>query len=107
MTHETVNINFENSGYKGKVFSGRSRGELARKQFNLNDLDNRDIRVNVVVPNGLFSLTSSFFLGMFGPTLRTLGSKERFQQKYHFTGPEPILEELDQYIDTELRRSAF
>ncbi|MDT8505423.1 hypothetical protein OYC61_014050 [Alcaligenes nematophilus] len=105
MVNSTVIIDFQKRGFEGKVFSGRRRGELARDEFDLDSLDKKNVKVQVIVPSSLFSLTSSFFLGMFGPTLRSLDSKSQFQSKYHFEGPATILEEVNQYIDTELRRS--
>lgn len=102
---ETVTIDFLKKGYEGKVYSGRKRGELARQDFRVNELDESNIKVDVIIPQHLFSLTSSFFLGMFGPTLKKLGSKSKFKEKYNLKGSSIILEEIDEYIDRELRRT--
>jgi len=76
------------------VFSGRDRGVAAREQYGLNMLDDSSNSVEVILPDTLYTLTSSFFLGLFGESVRKCGSVSEFEQKYKFTGPgflQPIL----------------
>lgn len=68
-----------------RVFAGRHRGEEVRKTARLNDEDKAEDAVEVVIPMDTFSVNSSFFLGMFGDSIRALG-EERFREKYHFKG---------------------
>jgi len=67
------------------VFAGRGRGASARKAANLDELDKSSELVEVRVPPETFALNSSFFLAMFGDSIRTLKA-EGFRQKYRFTG---------------------
>lgn len=70
----------------GRVFSGRDRGEMVRKAARLDELDLEDSTIRVVVPDDVFSVNSSFFLEMFGPSIRRLGEEE-FRRRYQFEGP--------------------
>lgn len=99
-----VVVDFQKQGFKDRVFSGWRRGKLARKEFEVDKLDNLEVKVNVVIPEDLYCLTKSFFLGMFGPTLKAMKSKLEFKEKYNLVGPAHILEEIDEYIDIEMRR---
>lgn len=67
-----------------RVFAGRDRGAEVRKAAKLDDLDKSPESVEVHVPEETFAVNSSFFLAMFGPSIRFL--KEAFQKKYRFTG---------------------
>lgn len=57
-----------------------------RSDAKLERLDVGDEDVRVLIPPDTFSVTSSFFLGMFGDSIRRLG-KEAFLRKYTFEGP--------------------
>lgn len=68
-----------------RVFCGRDRGAAVREATSLGTLDTQEGVVEVYVPEDIFAVTSSFFLSLFGPSIRALG-REKFLQKYHFTG---------------------
>lgn len=68
-----------------RVFAGRDRGEAARQKANLELLDQQGVFVEVVVPRHAYSVNSSFFLGMFGDSIRRLG-EARFRERYSFSG---------------------
>ena len=77
----------------GPVFSGRDRGEALREKYGLDALDTA-AEVDVVIPESIWTVSSSFFLGMFGPSVRKCGSVDSFERKYRFKAPEflkPIL----------------
>lgn len=57
-----------------------------RNDAHLERLDVGDEDVRVVIPADTFSVTSSFFLGMFGDSIRRLG-RHAFRKKYTFEGP--------------------
>ena len=83
---ESVKVDLDN--YRspgGRVFAGRDRGRRARKRAKLDEHDGQGRQVEVHVPEDTFSVTSSFFLAMFGPSIRRHG-KERFRKLYSFTG---------------------
>lgn len=68
-----------------RVFAGRDRGSNVRNQNKLDKLDKEGKVVEVFVPEDVFSINSSFFLGMFGPSIRQLGEEE-FRRRYRFVG---------------------
>lgn len=73
---------------EGKVYSGRERGELLRKEFQLDLLDQGTSSVAVKFPPETYSVTSSFFLGLFGPSVISCGSIEKFFTKFKFENPD-------------------
>lgn len=71
----------------GPVFSGRDRGIAARAEYGLDRIDDSADSVEVILPDTLYTLTSSFFLGLFGDSVRKCGSVSGFEEKYRFKGP--------------------
>ena len=69
----------------GRVFAGRRRGRQCRERANLDEADATQKRVVVHIPKKTYSVNSSFFLAMFGPSIRHLGP-EMFLKLYTFTG---------------------
>jgi hypothetical protein len=65
-----------------RVLSGRSLGEAARKELDLDQKDKDDDLYMVIIPLKIYSLNASYFLGLFGPSVRLL--KEKFEKKYIF-----------------------
>lgn len=86
----------------GPVYAGRTKGERARQQLMLDDVDSRPGVVKVKIPDGTYSLNSSFFLGLFGPSVIRLRTRDAFLEKYVFEAPSIILEEIDKGIDRAL-----
>ena len=89
--------------FGGPVFSGRDRGELARTEAELDQLDEASAIVHTIVPEDALTVTSSFILGMYGPSIKKAGSREQFLQKYTFSIPETFLKTLNSCIDRALR----
>ena len=88
-----------------KIFSGRDKGENARKNFNLDKLDlKEDEIVNVFIPEEIWSINSSFFLGCFGPSVRKLG-EDGFREKYVFNCGSIILKNIEDGISRALKTS--
>ena len=69
------------------VLAGRDRGEKARKEEGLDQLDRGDSVVTVVIPDSVYSVNSSFFLGMFDKSIQLLGADD-FRRRYVFVGPD-------------------
>jgi hypothetical protein len=81
-----VRVDLANYQDKGvRVFAGRDRGATARKATKLDALDQTAETVEVHIPPETFAMNSSYFLAMFGQSIRTL-SAEGFRKKYRFTG---------------------
>lgn len=98
-------INLNDCRQKGsKVLSGRNEGKLWRKKFKLDNLDKCDCKVIVDIPEDLFSINISFFLGLFGNSVRKLGEKA-FKEKYEFSCDEVIMEDIDTGIKNALKTS--
>jgi hypothetical protein len=72
--------------FDGPLFSGRTRGENARKKITLDELESQpDNTFIVVLPANFFTITSSFFLGLFGKSIQRCGSSEAFLNKFDFS----------------------
>ena len=66
-----------------KVLAGRDSGEELNRILNLNDIEKKYKRILIKIPNYVYSFNSSFFLGMFGETVKKLG-RDKFKDKYIF-----------------------
>lgn len=89
---------------KSRIFSGRVRGEQVRLAARLPELDTSDTEIEVHVPEDAFSVTSSFFLGMFRDSINLLG-EEPFRRRFRFTGKN-IQRVVDESIKEALKRSS-
>ena len=87
----------------GPLFSGREKGRLNRVKYHLDAIDASDIQVDVVIPDDTYSITSSFFMGLFGKSIRELGDRNEFFQKYRFKMPDKFRNKVEIYIDRALR----
>lgn len=87
-----------------KVFSGRDRGEAVRKSIQLDT--SRDTAEYVfIVPEDIMSINESFFLGLFGPTIRKIGV-EVFKQRFTFHCESHILKDIDDGISKAIRKKS-
>ena len=104
MTAHTINL--ETVLRPGdRTLSGRSKGESLRQRENLGVYDAMaDARVRIVVPARVFSVSSSFVLGLCGDSIRALGEK-RFRERFAFEGrlPKGV---LDYAVRQALRESS-
>jgi hypothetical protein len=86
----------------GPVYAGRPRGELARKHLGLDQMDESPAHIEVRIPETTYSLNSSFFLGLFGPSVVRFKTRNRFLEKYHFTAPDFVMQEVEEGIERAL-----
>lgn len=84
-----------------KVLSGRDEGYLARKQLDIDSLDKTGEQYNVIIPKDTWAFNSSFFLGLFGDSVRNLG-EVGFKQKYKFNCNESLLDDIEEGIKTAI-----
>ena len=89
--------------FGGPVYSGRDRGQLARKESDMDTLDLTNEPVHVKIASDTYALTSSFFLGLFGPSIKKCGSKEAFLNKFIFDMPEAFNPMLESCVERALR----
>lgn len=100
-----MEINLNNHTKKGsRVLSGRNEGKEVRKKFSLELIDRNNENVTVIFPDDIISLNSSFFLGLFGPSVRFLG-KHGFQEKYRFICPEFVKKSIEDGIERAIKTS--
>lgn len=78
------------SKIEGPVYTGRDRGEALRTKWKLDELERGDEVVLVVIPDSTYTVSSSFFLGLFGPSVRSLGM-DKFWKKFQFRAPSPLM----------------
>ena len=91
-----LEINFRDLG--GPVYIGRPKGEATRKKFRLDEIDRSETQVIIEIPDDIYSINSSYFLGMFGPSIKFAGSREAFLKKFKFSASDAILSKIDKYI---------
>jgi hypothetical protein len=94
-------IDFSKLG--GPVYIGRSRGEMVRKKLDLEKIDNSDKKVKVIIPSTTFSVNSSFFLGLFGDSVKKCGNRENFMEKFIFECDEIFKEPIERGINRALQ----
>jgi len=86
---------------KSKLFSGRPRGAFCRNKWNLDQKDQSGDYFTVIIPPDTYSINMSFFLGLFGPSVRYFG-KEDFKRHYRFINAEKFDKSFEEYIDEAL-----
>jgi hypothetical protein len=87
------------------VLSGRPKGEQLRANLNLDRIDrNPSERCQIIVPERIVSLNSSFFSGLFGPSIRVLGEPQ-FRQKFSFQCSQPVRDDVEDGIREALNRA--
>ena len=102
MSIEPKTIDF--AKIEGPVYTGRDRGERLRTDFNLDQVDAVDGEVDVQIPETTYTISSSFFLGLFGPSVVKAGSKDAFYRRYHFQSPGFLKEVMDSYVLRALQK---
>lgn len=106
MTQEnTIDLAQVRTSPESRVFSGRERGLSARQKFNLDRLDRGPGTAAVVIPSNTYSMNMSFFLGMFGDSVRSLG-REGFNRKYRFESDPVHLQSIVEGINRALKESS-
>jgi len=78
--------------------AGRERGSSVRRHFDLDRLDQSQDRVQVVVPNDLYAISPSFFLGMFSQSINRLG-RDGFLRKYTFKAEPWLLRQIARNVE--------
>lgn len=98
----TNSLNVDLSKFNGPVYAGRARGESARQALKLDAADEGNQVVEVTIPDTTYTVTSSFFLGLFGPSVIKAGSREAFIKKFHIKSPSFLMDDFDEYISYAL-----
>jgi len=82
-TKVSIDLDDARTSFESRVLSGRERGIECREVFKVDSLDRAPASVVVSIPRDIYSMNTSFFLGLFGESVRALG-KEGFVSKYEF-----------------------
>lgn len=99
---KTMKIDFVSLG--GPVYSGRPRGVAVREKYALDAVDKDATQVvDVTIPDDTYSMTSSFFLGLFGPSVVRAGSSEAFFRKFHFDAKPVLRTAFAGYVESALQ----
>lgn len=80
-----LTVNMSDGHLKREPLTGRENGKIARDRAKLDSLDDTGvgIHVDVIANSDTYSISSSFFLGMFEPSIKKLGIAA-FKEKYNF-----------------------
>ena len=98
-------IDLEELTGAGRVqnLSGRLRGLAAREKFHLEEMDRSGEMVEVRVPDYVYSMTPSFFQGLFGSSVHALGDDERlFRERFRFVAPAIVLQQIERGLAATL-----
>jgi hypothetical protein len=100
-----TSIDFAKLG--GPVYVGRPNGEAARRKLLVDELDRAKEVVEVYVPDGTYSINSSYFLGLFGPSVVHFGSEESFFEHYNFHAPATHMDSIHRHAERALREQGI
>lgn len=90
---------------EGRVqnLSGRLRGLAARELFRLDELDASGEVVEVHIPDYVYSLTPSFFQGLFGDSIHAAGdTADAFKRRFRFRAADIVIEQIDRGLSAAL-----
>ena len=69
----------------GPTYTGRPDGERARAQLKIDEReDEPDVEFHVDIPISTYNINSSYFLGLFGNSIRKAGTRDKFLDKFQF-----------------------
>lgn len=98
-----ITINF--SEFDHVLFTGRDKGIYYRDKYNLKDIDLHK-RYNIIIPNSVFSITTSFFIGMFKDSVLKCGNKDKFFEVFIFkVENKNLLQNIHYFVDRIFRDS--
>lgn len=94
---------------EGPIYSGRPRGESLRRKYELDAVDTspQSVTVTVTVPSTTYSVTSSFFLGLFGPSVLAAGSRDAFFRRFQFSATPVLLDAFADYANRALQTKSL
>jgi hypothetical protein len=100
---DAMEINFsEITEDRVRNISGHERGVKARTRFMLDKLDRESDMIDVVIPQDIEAIATSFFQGMFSKSVQRFGSKEGFLSHYRFVAAPLVMEQILRGIERSL-----
>jgi hypothetical protein len=97
----TMEVKFPEAA--GPVYTGRAKGEQLRIRLELDSKEDQVDVVDVTIPEGTYTVSSSFFLGLFGPSIRKCGDLALFERKFHFKAPAFLMSVLREHAALALQ----
>ncbi|MDH5368463.1 MAG: hypothetical protein OEW99_00445 [Gammaproteobacteria bacterium] len=95
-----IKINFSDLG--GPAYIGREKGKNARKKLNIDMLEDGDNTFIIIIPDDTYSINSSYFLGLFGESVKKSASIDAFFNKFDFKMPERMIVKIQDYVSRAL-----
>jgi hypothetical protein len=93
-------IDFQALG--GPVFVGRANGAAARRKLAVDQLDLSPDPIEVRIPAQTYAVNSSFFLGLFGPSILRFATPDRFLQHYVIKSSDHVAESIRLAVERAL-----
>ena len=89
---------------KSRILSGRESAEKLRLLLKLDhgDLESKTT-YHIIVPSDIYSLNTSYFLGLFGDSVRASGNRSKFLAKFKFECSKEIMEDVVYGIEQSLK----
>ena len=94
-----INLDLVANGGQVRNLAGKPRGEDARRAFRLDEIDHEVGIVTVTIPDYIYAVSSSFFLGLFSRSVASLGSADAFFAHYRFSASDSIMRQIQHGID--------
>ena len=86
-----------------QVVSGRHLGTLIKEQINLDYYINLEqIKIEVIIPENIISISTPFFLALFGNFVRKIGESKFRERVIFFTDDEDLINDIDTGISKAL-----
>lgn len=82
-----------------RILCGKTFGIQVRKKMKLDDIDKTEEQVTITIPDDIWSLNPSYFIGVFEKSIHYLG-EENFRKKYLFQCSNDFIKEnIEQEIE--------
>lgn len=78
--------------------SGKTKGQDARRDLGIEGLDKEIEPIIVVIPDEIYAISPSFFLGLFSQSLSHFGSRDAFMRHYLFKADSVIIGQIEDGI---------
>ncbi|WP_296378156.1 hypothetical protein [Winogradskyella sp.] len=89
-------------GNKSTSLTGRPQGKDVRTELKLDLIEKDYSGIRVMIPLGTTSFNPSFFLGLFYPSIKSLGDIDSFKTKFSFSFNENESEILKEIISDNI-----
>lgn len=101
MATQVLNLDVLTDNGRVKNLAGKERGQAARQQLKIDELDTSPDVIEIIVPAYVDTISPSFFQGLFSGSIQRLAGKAGFLQKYRFSASE----QARQWIDLGIRNA--